>query len=158
MFAVLGNATSTNNATLTQNATVVKNETLLTFSPDTNFTAISDLSGKDELYADPDGNLYYTNPGTGTEFAINTGFVEGTVDGRFFHYYTDTMKAYNVSRFRLSDEEHIPVAADFVTLGPINLDSNSKTQDIYIAADTVGGIYFPVTCVMYISEPFYPLP
>ena len=116
------------------------------YSPDTEFVHIADLNGKEELVADPDGNIYYTTPGNGTFFATVSGIVEGDGAGRFFHYYADTMKAYNVSRLRLSDEEHIPRTSDFVAFAPVNYDSNSKTKDVYMAADTIGGIFFPVTC------------
>ena len=56
------------------------------------------------------------------------------------------MAAYNVSRFRLSNETHIPLTADFVGLAPVNYDNDSTTPDVYVAMDTVGGVFFPVTC------------
>lgn len=129
------------------NATAVTNGTDFGFPPDTtNFTAIADLSGSDELFADPNGNLYYAPPGNGSLFAVASGIVEGDVAFRFFHYYADTMKAYNVSRLRLSDEEHTPLTASLVALAPLNYDANSKTQDAYVAIDTLGNVFFPVTC------------
>ena len=67
------------------------NGSQIAYSPSTDFQRIADLSGNDELVADPDGNVYYTTPGNGTFFAIVSGIVEGDGAGRFFHYYADTM-------------------------------------------------------------------
>ncbi|KAL8669726.1 MAG: hypothetical protein Q9168_005695 [Polycauliona sp. 1 TL-2023] len=116
------------------------------FAPDTDFFVIHDLSGNDELVADQDGNIYYAAPGNGSLFASVSGFVEGDASGRFFHYYTDTMITYNVSRLRLSDEAHIPLTAEFVGLAPVNYDEQSSTPDVYVAMDTNNGVFFPVTC------------
>lgn len=118
----------------------------MAFPSDANYTSILDLSGIDELYADPEGNLLYAEPGNGTLFAVVSGYVEGDAANRFFHYYADTMRAYNVSRFRLSDEEHIPLTSDYVALAPLNYDARSTTPDVYIAIDTAGSVFFPVTC------------
>ncbi|KAL6719024.1 hypothetical protein ACLMJK_003259 [Lecanora helva] len=128
------------------NVTATTNATRTGFAPDNNFTTITDFSGNDELVADEDGNIYYGAPGEGSPFATVSGYVEGDADGRFFHYYTDIMTAYNVSRLRLSNESYIPVSSDFVGFAPINYDDNSQTRDAYVAIDTVGAVFFPVTC------------
>ena len=116
------------------------------FAPDTDYLTIHDLSGNNELVADLDGNIYYAAPGNGTLFASVSGFVEGDASGRFFHYYTDAMTTYNVSRLRLSNEAHIPITAEFVGLAPVNYDEQSSTPDVYVAMDTNDGVFFPVTC------------
>lgn len=56
------------------------------------------------------------------------------------------MSAYNVSRLRLSDEAYIPITAEFIALAPVNYDEDSNSPDIYVATDTAGGVFFPVTC------------
>ena len=123
------------------------NGSLVVFAPDTNFVNITDLSGNDALVADEDGNIYYAAAGNGSSlFAVVSGFVEGDDAGRFFHYYTDTMAAYNVSRLRLSNETAIPITSDFVGLAPVNYNNNSQTPDVYAAVDTLGKAFFPVTC------------
>ncbi|KAL9595333.1 MAG: hypothetical protein Q9219_006510 [cf. Caloplaca sp. 3 TL-2023] len=115
-------------------------------APDTVFLNITDQSGNDALVANEDGNIYYADPGDGSEFAVVGRFVEGDAAGRFFHYYPDTMAAYNVSRIRLSDETHVPRTAGFISLAPVNHDDDLNTPDVYVAVDTLGEIFFPVTC------------
>ena len=114
-------------------------------SNDTKFITITSLNGTDKVLADVDGNIYYGKKGNGTFFESVYGFVEG--DGaRYFHYYSDTMDAYNVSRLRLSDQLAIPSTADLITLAPVNYNNNNKTSDVFLALDTEGSIFFPVTC------------
>ncbi|KAL8966586.1 MAG: hypothetical protein Q9183_003305, partial [Haloplaca sp. 2 TL-2023] len=122
------------------------NNTELGYPSDTNFTTIRDLSNVDELFAEANGNIYYAPLDNGTIFASVSGIVEGDGANRFFHYYPDVMEAYNVSRLRLSEEEFIPITSDFIALAPVNYDDNSTSPDIYVAVDTIGGVFFPVTC------------
>ncbi|KAL8682577.1 MAG: hypothetical protein Q9224_006763, partial [Gallowayella concinna] len=128
------------------NAEKTTNGSLVPFAPDTEFLNITDLSGNNALVADEDGNIYYASPGNGSQFASVSGIVEGDAAGRFFHYYNDTMAAYNVSRLRLSDEAHIPLTADFLGFAPVNHDDDATTPDVFVAMDTIGGVFFPVTC------------
>ncbi|KAI4254492.1 MAG: hypothetical protein LQ352_003067 [Teloschistes flavicans] len=122
------------------------NNSQLVFPPETEFDIISDLSSNDELFAEANGNIYYASPNNGTIFASVSSLIEGDGAGRFLHYYPDVMSAYNVSRLRLSDEAYIPITAEFIALAPVNYDEDSNSPDIYVATDTAGGVFFPVTC------------
>ena len=56
------------------------------------------------------------------------------------------MAKYNVSRIRLSSSDAIPKDADFVALAPVDYDDNPATPSIYAGLDTMGGIFFTLTC------------
>ena len=115
--------------------------------PDASFVYISDLSNTYSLQADPlSGNIYISEPGDGSLFAATSGYVVGDIAGRYLHFHPHLMNAYNVSRFRLSNEDQIPKDADFVALVPVDHDSDATTPDIYAAFDTMGGGYVTVSC------------
>ena len=137
------------NETAFENLAIMNSTSDLSKSPypsDTDFISIRDLSGNDELDADADGNVYYAAPGNGTPLAVISNIVEGDAGGRFFHYYTDVMAKYNVSRLRLSKEQYIPLTSDVVGFVPVNYNNDNTTSDVYVAADTVNNIFFPITC------------
>ena len=133
-------------STLLMNGTTTNGSTFAGTN-DTTFTLINDLVSNDGVVADgASGNIYYANANNGSLFAQIGGFIVGDTEGRLLHFYTDTMVTYGVSRLRLTDELHIPTTAAFVGLAPVNYDQNNSTRDVYLAADTVGNAYYPITC------------
>ena len=122
------------------------NTSVVPYANDTDleFMTITTLHGNTMVLADDNDNIVYSQ-GNGTDFASISGFVQG--DGaRFFHYYPDTMAAYNVSRLRVSDELDVPATAKIIALAPVNYNDNNQTSDVFVAQDTLGKPYFPVTC------------
>ena len=123
------------------------NDTGVVDDPGSSFVYINDATNSYGLEADPiTGNIYIGDPGEGSLFASSEGNIVGDDAGRYFHYYPDLMNAYNVSRFRLSNETQIPKDADFVALVPVDYNNSSRTPDVYAAFDTSGNVFLTITC------------
>lgn len=77
----------------------------------------STTDGAWDVHWADNGNLYAVDPKKtkdtrSAKFAAPAkGFVIGDLRGRAFHGYVDTIRTYGVSRFRLSDEHHVPKTA-----------------------------------------------
>ncbi|KAK8116773.1 uncharacterized protein PG998_005054 [Apiospora kogelbergensis] len=68
------------------------------------------------------------------------------VEGRLFHYFPDTMKAFGVSRFRLAGTEDWPRTANVIALAPVNYGELADTPGVYVAADTQGNFFYTIVC------------
>ena len=123
------------------------NDTGVVDDPGSSFVYINDATSSYGLEADPaTGNIYIGDPGEGSLFASSERNIVGDDSGRYFHYYPGLMSAYNVSRFRLSNETQIPKDADFVALVPVDYDGSSQTPDVYAAFDMSGNTFLTITC------------
>jgi len=102
------------------------------------------------LSSDDSGNMYLDSAAAGpsgdSTFALDTGLVVGDESDRFLHYYPDVMAAFNVSRIRLSTQDAVPVTSDIITLAPLDGDSENSAVSVYIAVDSKGDYFYPVTC------------
>lgn len=115
--------------------------------PDAGYVTISNIAETYSVDADiSTGNLYIASGGRGSYFTEDSGVVVGDDTGRFLHYYPDVMEAYSVSRLRLSNYFSIPKSADFVALAPVDYDDNPTTPSYYAAFDTMGSLFFTISC------------
>ena len=111
------------------------------------YVYINDQFQSYSLYADPDtGNILVSALGSGSLFLALSGYVIGDEADRYLHYYPDLMEKYGVSRFRVSDETHIPKDADLAVLAPVDLDDSAGTPSVYGVLDTRGNAFLPITC------------
>ena len=102
------------------------------------------------LSSDDSGNIYLDSVAAGpsgdSTFALDTGLVVGDESDRFLHYYPDVMAVFNVSRIRLSTQDAVPATSDIITLAPLDGDSENSAVSVYIAVDSKGAYFYPVTC------------
>ncbi|MCJ1293932.1 hypothetical protein MMC34_005489 [Xylographa carneopallida] len=114
------------------------------------FGTIVDTTNTYILSSDDSGNIYLDSaaaePSGDSTFALDAGLVVGDESDRFLHYYPDVMAAFNVSRIRLSTQDAVPVTSDIITLAPLDGDSENSAVSVYIAVDSKGNYFYPVTC------------
>lgn len=110
-----------------------------------NYISLHDTTGLVQLAAHDDGNLYLASyPGVlpGVSFLSTSSIVTKDEQGRSFHYYPDTMAAYNVSRIRMSNTGETPIGAQLLTLVPVT----SGPGTVYVAIDTQGNTFLLAWC------------
>ncbi|KAE8268097.1 hypothetical protein A4X09_0g4243 [Tilletia walkeri] len=114
---------------------------------------IQDISGQYIMVASADDNFHvgpFGSTGDGILFGASANVVAQDSQDRPFFYYPDVMQKYGVSRFRLASLDQIPKTARMVTLVPIN---TGDAAGVYVAADALGNIFYPITCSYTDSRP-----
>lgn len=114
------------------------------------YTTINDLQNTFSIVPGEDGNIYASalqGVDNGTSlFAVLDNVVGMDDASRALYYYPDVMSAFNASRIRLGNETHLPKTADFISLMPINYDSDSSTANPLFAVNSNGDPYLTVLC------------
>lgn len=109
------------------------------------YTQLYDTTGTVQLSSADDGNLYlaaYPGNSPQTMFYSSGSVIIQDESQRTFHYYPDTMAAYNVSRLRVADLADTPLTSQLITLVPVSTSAGT----IYGAMDTLGNTFFLTWC------------
>lgn len=112
------------------------------------YTQIPDLTGQYMLYAAPDGNFHPVPAGSqggGLNFVYDSNTAATDDGNRLMFYYPDTMQKYGVSRFRINDQNHIPIGTQAISLISTYL-GNGDPRPTFLAADTSGNVFSMLTC------------
>ena len=113
--------------------------------PFTGWGQLPDLTGKAQIAAAEDGNIYlsgYPGSGAGTTWYSEDSVVVTDYAERVFHYYPDTMNLYGVSRLRLATVDESPMTSQLITLVPFYTPSGT----VYGAVDTQGNAFLLAWC------------
>ncbi|EPS45117.1 hypothetical protein H072_909 [Dactylellina haptotyla CBS 200.50] len=113
--------------------------------------------GKGVVFSTAGGNLHIKETSdeainiadTAIQFSGDaiTGRVFFDATGRFFHYYTQTMESYGISRIRLHNTSHVPETASMVMLVPLATpDHPSGAKSLLVAATPKSVVYYIAAC------------
>ena len=151
--STLTDVTSLDNATtITENLPMpIINTTDYNTTDGYKYSTIVSLSGSNILTSCSDGNLYLQSNANSSalqsdscsllwQSKSNITVADGL--GRLLHYYTNTMTPLDISRLRVSDEENIPIGAEYVSLTPTDDDQSPNTPDVYYAVDDYQHDYY----------------
>lgn len=124
------------------------NETSLLSPEGTTYTSVVDMNLVYQLSAAKDGNFYLDSNGSPnvTYFDLSQNASLNDRSGRNFHFYSDTMAKYGVSRFRLNDPTVIPKTAQIAALALFGDIGGKFPSSIFGVLDPSGAVSYPVVC------------
>lgn len=109
--------------------------------PTTPTVALKDTTSTYQLTVADSGSLFMTTDSAASAFK-GTKVLLSDSSSRLLHYHPDLMSKYGVSRVRFSDVTQTPLGSKMLTLAPATI----KGQKYYVAVDTQGRRFFPITC------------